>query len=393
LYCSIPVRFRRALKRLYPEVDLDGKCFEIVRALEGLKQSGHIFWKAMRTFFIGEHGFRQVQNEPCVFFKWVQRKHATHRLGDLVLAVVCTDDIRIQTADLTDESALIAAIDKKFNGKIKVTDCSLYMGVKHVRVNGTLELSQPKFIADLLKEFNMVDCHPETNPIAPGTKLVKALPGERNAAAHSFPYRTLVGALLWLQRNTKPEIANALTQIASHTNNPTAPSVEAGKRILRYLKGCQKKPLVIRPSKLQLKAFVDSDYCGELHSMSPLEPGRRSVSAIILYFEGGGVVNVSSTFQSIAARSTMEAEYVCAELATQKIRIVRNFLSSIGLPQEGATVIYEDNASCLKTMFTEAVSNKIRHVEIDHCILRQLVTWKIVTFEKVASPDMTADAQ
>ena len=51
------------------------------------------------------------------------------------------------------------------------------------------------------------------------------------------PFRQLLGALLWLAINTRPDIMYAVSYVAKFAQNPGRKHWEALENILKYLKG------------------------------------------------------------------------------------------------------------------------------------------------------------
>lgn len=79
-------------------------------------------------------------------------------------------------------------------------------------------MSQTTYIKDILKKFKMYNSNPASTPLSAGTKLTK------NAVDHPdntiFPYRKLVGALMYVARATRPDIEHAISVLAQFSSNP-----------------------------------------------------------------------------------------------------------------------------------------------------------------------------
>jgi hypothetical protein len=70
--------------------------------------------------------------------------------------------------------------------------------------------------------------------------------------------------LMYLESNTRPDIAYAVHQAARYSNNGTRDShALAVKRILQYLKGTSDKGIIFKPNKSKnIDCHVDSDFAG-----------------------------------------------------------------------------------------------------------------------------------
>lgn len=70
----------------------------------------------------------------------------------------------------------------------------------------------------------MTDCNPVKTPMNPNTKL-SALPlADGGGLTHSFggiPHAEVVGSLLYLSQITRPDIAYAVSKVASFCKNPS----------------------------------------------------------------------------------------------------------------------------------------------------------------------------
>jgi hypothetical protein len=60
----------------------------------------------------------------------------------------------------------------------------------------------------------------------------------------------------------------------------------------------------------------------------------------------GGTVACKNQFQLTVAGSSTEAEYMLAYYTGKMILFVRSVLWDLGITQEAATLLYEDNGAC-----------------------------------------------
>jgi hypothetical protein len=81
-------------------------------------------------------------------------------------------------------------------------------------------------------------------------------------------YASIIGMLMYLSANTRPDIAFAVHQASRFTHHTRASHASAIKRIIRYLKATKDKGLFMPPNKsLKLDFYVDSDF-GKTHCNS-----------------------------------------------------------------------------------------------------------------------------
>ena len=86
--------------------------------------------------------------------------------------------------------------------------------------------------------------------------------------------------------------------------------------------------------------MVDSDFAGDTKH-------RKSVTGMIQMLAGGAVF-YKTKFQDTVALSSTEAEFTAACDAAKNILYTRSILDDLGIPQENASVIFEDNAGALQ---------------------------------------------
>ena len=76
-------------------------------------------------------------------------------------------------------------------------------------------------------------------------------------------YASVIGMMLYLESNTRPDIYFCVHQCAQFTHNTKASHNTAVNRIFRYLQGTQYNGLVFNPyKKLVVYCYVDADFAG-----------------------------------------------------------------------------------------------------------------------------------
>ena len=76
-------------------------------------------------------------------------------------------------------------------------------------------------------------------------------------------YASVIGMMLYLASNTRPDISFAVHQCERFTHNTKVSHETAVKRICRYLQGTKENVLVFNPSKkLVVDCYADADFAG-----------------------------------------------------------------------------------------------------------------------------------
>ena len=89
----------------------------------------------------------------------------------------------------------------------------------------TVSISQSAKIEELLETHGMSDCNPTVTPYRSGLPIDRIPddsiePSDKPELVRK--YQSLVGGLLWLQRQTRPDISTVTILLSSYNHRPTA---------------------------------------------------------------------------------------------------------------------------------------------------------------------------
>ncbi|RVW88439.1 Retrovirus-related Pol polyprotein from transposon RE1 [Vitis vinifera] len=124
-----------------------------------------------------------------------------------LIVLVYADDIIITGCSSTQISSLIAKLDSIFTLR-DLGQLSYFLGIEVFYHEGSMNLSQTKYVSDLLHRTEMFDTKPAKTPGAVGKNLSKFDGDPMNEVTQ---YRSVVGALQYLTI-TRPDIAFAEQQ-------------------------------------------------------------------------------------------------------------------------------------------------------------------------------------
>jgi hypothetical protein len=376
-------------------------------ALYGLKQSSRE-WNTDVTTKLLDKGYTQLKTEACVF---LDRDGKRCRLfmdvsadkRKWLIVAVYVDDFLIFSNDEDRKNDLKRYLKSSFRMSDFGTPES-FIGLEISRApSGAITLKQAKYTAEILERFRMDACNSVPTPYGAEVLSRKHCPATDNDLRHmaTIPYREAVGALIHLARCTRPDIAERVRAVGRFSHNPGRQHWVAVKRIFRYLKGtthlgltygapgsldrfCHKDaPKVGPPSSLELRGYADSDW-------ATCPDSRRSVTGYVFFLNGGPVAWKSRTQPTVASH-TSEAEYMAASDASKTAVALRNFLGELDLPQDTATIIFEDNNGCISMAKNERSSERSKHIDIRHHLIREYVKQGRIHLAKVASKENVAD--
>jgi hypothetical protein len=247
-------------------------------------------------------------------------------------------------------------------------------------------LSQKAYLQKILKRFNMTDSNPVCTPADSNIPLT--LPEgsiEVWQDVDALPYMELVGSLMYLMVGTRPDIAQAVGALCQHMKNPKDRHWNAGKRVLRYLKGTMNFKLTYKgvPEGGKLVAYTDADYAGDRAT-------RKSTSGV-LFTLANGAVSWQSKQQSTIALSTTEAEYIAACFGTREVMYLRQLLKELGYEQEGPTSLCTDSQGALAVMKNPLTSPRTKHFDVSYHYTRQQIRAGVIEVSHLQTSSQPAD--
>ena len=234
-------------------------------------------------------------------------------------------------------------------------------------------MSQAGLIKKILEATGMNDCNPTQTP---AVREALAKDPEGSPMTDSWNYRSIVGMLLYLASNTRPDIVFAVSQVARFSHEPKVSHAGAIKRIVRYLKGTSTKGTMYSvPKDLHINCFVDADF-GGLYNRDPHDdPSSAKSRTGYIISIGGCYLLCKSQLQTSIALSTAESEYYALSQATRTVLPIRSLLieilNNIDVPESLrltdstlSTTFHEDNSSALSLANNQRTTNRTKHYSL-----------------------------
>lgn len=266
--------------------------------------------------------------------------------------------------------------------------------------DGSVSLTQTGLIDRIIKALNLESATPRQTP---AMKTPLGQDKEGSAFSQEFNYASVVGMMLYLCNNSRPDITFAVSQCARYSHNPTSKHAKFLQLIGRYLKGTRDKGLILRPQSsnpLDIKCYVDADFAGLYKQEDPNDPHSvKSRSGWVILIGGCPIVWKSKLISEICL-STMESEYISLSKACRDLlpiqRVVAQLGVALGLPEGDLpniqSTIWEDNEAALKLANKELpyMTTRSKHIAIKYHWFRSHVNkdWKVC---KVDTTDQLAD--
>ena len=344
------------------------------RSIYGLKQAARVWNATIKKVLIGL-GFQQSEADACLFSMQLSNGERIYLLiyvDDMIL--VCRNGDHIEAV----EEALRKHLEISSLGEIKQ-----FLGINVSKdAKGMYMLSQKCLIREVADRFGLTDAKPSRYPIDPG--YFRSGDGEK--LPDNKQYHQLVGALLYISTNSRPDISAAVSILSRKTNNPTQRDWLELKRVVRYLLGTQDYQLKLdsdRSKCLEMIGYSDADWAGDTTD-------RKSTSGFLFQL-GKASVSWASRKQACVATSTMEAEYVALSEAAQEATWLRRLLAELGHAQRQPTVLYEDNRSCIDFVSLERQNKRSKHIDTKYYHARDLCSRGVIQLRYCPSEHMVAD--
>ena len=359
----------------------DESVLKLNKSLYGLKQAPLKWYEKLRDSLL-ERGFKQSKQDPCLF------------LMKNLVAVVWVDDVLFFSRNDKKIDEMISSLREDFELTEEGTVES-FLGLTIIHhEDGSIEFLQTGLIDRVILECGLSDCNPTETPA-----LKQALGPDGNPRVKAWNYASVVGMLLYIAGNSRPDIAFAVHQVARFTHNPTNKHEQAVTMIVRYLKGTRDRGLVYKPSnESRLDAYCDADFAGLYGVEDDADPiSVKSRSGFVIMYDGCPVV-WKSKLQSLIALSTLEAEYISLSQCMRELIPLRRVLGDIA----GAfnldikvslahSKVFEDNDGALTLANAPQMTPRTKHIALRYHHFREEVRAGRVHVLPIASIDQIAD--
>eukprot|EP00253_Pinus_taeda_P033835 PITA_33835 len=216
-----------------------------------------------------------------------------------------------------------------------------YLRLKVWHESNEIFLGQGKYVIELLKRFDMMECKPMTTPMITNLKML------RNSGSNSVD----------------PTNCQACTEI-SLGNRPYYLKYEKGKDV-------------------PLEGFTDSNWGGNEKDGISTTGGRFSL--------GSFMVSWMSRKQEIVALSSAKAEYIAACEVIREAVWLRKMLSDLFIGPLDPTIIHCDNTSYIRLFEDLVFHGKTKHINNKYHYIRKLVQDGVLRLNYIPTDDQIAD--
>jgi histone deacetylase 1/2 len=298
VYLQMPVGFGKP-----------GTICKLEKSLYGLKTAPLQWYNELRNK-LEYLDFKPSRHDECLFIR-------TDEQGNQIYVTVHVDDLAIYN-DIDNE--VTSQLGWFF--KLNPTDSTKYLGLRIRRRDNGFHISQSNYTREILNEFkdlvrsSRIPIQQRAEPQAKGVTATN------DQAAR---YRRLVGKLMYLSYNSRPDITFAVIHASSFAHNPSPTAWEALRDILGYLDRTSDYGInvVAREGNtgiLQLEQYSDASFATGSKG--------KSISGRITTLNGTPIAWQSHQQTSVAT-STAHSEFIAAFEAAQQVIPLHDILQEV----------------------------------------------------------------
>ena len=399
-----------------------GQVIPILSAKQGHPESPRL-WEKHADSILQDIGMTPTVHEPCLYSGIIN--------GKRTLLKRQVDDFAIAAPDERTATILLDLIDDELSIPMKRQGfLDMYNGIDVLQTRDYIKISTTtfidkiceKYLSSWMQNFTTTEDRPTPLPSDPtwlkkfNTAIGDPDPDVQKKLSKSMQltYRCGVGELIWAMTTTRPDLAYASVKLSQANCCPHEHHYHGVKHAIKYLYATRddgiyfwrtasrpefkegplprvnsnKQDLLLDTTRPEhdaniMHAYADSDWatCVKTH---------RSFGGIVLRLAGGTIV-YKCKFQPTVAGSSTEAEFMAAYDTGKMILFVRSVLWDLGIPQEAATVLYEDNDACTAMGNAQKPTPRTRHMDIKYFSICEWVDRDLMILERINTKLNLAD--
>jgi len=357
------------------------------KALYGLKQAPREWYATLKVYLIFID-YQRVEIDHSVFI---------HDNG--IIIAIYVDDLLILGPNISDIEALKLQFAERFQMK-DLGSIGWYLGM-HItrdRAERTLWINQSTYIKRVIELLGMSDCSPTKTPMHHRCQLKKNVYWkfkewvEYQATSEEIEgYQSIIGTLMWVACQTRPDIAYAVSKCSRYSANPTLDHDLAVKQIIRYLAGTAQLRLRYEPSKVkEVEGAEFFEYTDSAHA-DCLDSRRFTFG--YMFFLWNGPISWSSKRQQCVSTSSAEAEYVDECNAAKELTFLVQALKEVGYDgsDTNSTTILADNQAAIKMGSNPVNHPRAKHIDTSYHYVRNKVEEGAIRLKYILIDQMVAD--
>ena len=264
-----------------------------------------------------------------------------------------------------------------------------YIGCKVERQSGSIKIMQPVLLQSFKDEFGAEASDKVGTPAIPGKVLTQGDPDL--TTYQQFTYRSGTGKLIHLSKWSRPDILNAVRELARYMSTPTTKHVDAMMRCMSYVLNTPKRGLVLKPNV---------DWGGRYHvfvitgrsdsNFAACPDTRRSVIGYTVFVHMAPTENKSNMLNWVVL-SVTEAELAAATSCAQSMLFHYRILISMGFKVQLPMILEVDNKGAKDVSNNWSVGGRLRHIDVRQFFLRDLKEDGMIVLKWISTDNNSTD--
>ena len=418
LFVTVDTPFREWWNSLGRTPIPKGFVLPVRHALQGHPESPRLWAEFIDNIIQKEVGLKPTTHEPCLYHGVID--------GQRVILLRQVDNFAVASTNTQICNKVIDHISKSPTAPMKklglIDD---FNGVQIQQHQQYIKLHNSKYIKQILDKHEWLHdtykSHSKPTPMRSNTKYLEELENDVGPSSEQdrkeletnmgFKYRGALGEALYAMITCRPDISVPIMKLSQYANNPAEIHYVALKNVFRYLRSTIDKGITFwRKTQSRHKDLDDSstNHIPQIsHPFLKYEPSRalggadidwagdtkhrKSVSGMTVIY-GGVVIAYKSKCQRTIAQSSTEAEFAAACDAAKLILHIRSILDEIKVPQNAATMLFEDNQGALMMANAGQPTRRTRHICIKQFALMDWVKEDLLELKYIETSKNCADA-
>ena len=225
-----------------------------------------------------------------------------------------------------------------------------------------------------------------------------------------FSYRQLLGELMYAYVVARPDIGFAVCLLARFSASPHEKHYRALEAVAKHLGATKDWGIVYwrtapnllfehvpleqpeldasLPEFPQLAPTTLVGFVDAAHATDMIQ--RKSVTGLVFTLAGGAIA-YKSKLQATIATSSTEAELIAAVTAAKMAKYLRSVLHQLGFPQDGPTLLHEDNQAVINIVNCSQPTSRTRHVAVQTFAIQEWRAKKQIKLDYISTDVNVAD--
>jgi hypothetical protein len=365
----------------------DGDPVVLLKALYGSPDAGRL-WNILIHKFILDCGYLQSKKEPCIYYRF--------NSGKVSIIVLWVDDIFYTGNDIDHIDMFEKRMISEFKARI-LGQITFAIGIAYEYRGNTLYLNQHAYIDKIEKEFKLTHTQKAYKVYIPLSVQMKKDcetyidREDEKVQSMKYPYRNIIGTLLYLALNTRPDIAYAVGFLARFMNKVNQACIKAIENVVLYI-------LYTRTYKMKYTKDRNTDNNNHLNlnthvdsSWADCKTSGKSTQGYTIRI-GNNPIIWKSILENTVATSSMVAELFASRDACMDTMWIQHIINEIFLFTQSYTPIYIDNRPLRKWAKQEQSGRGTRHVDVSYHYVKELEENGQIRVKKTSSLKQIADA-